>query len=235
MKPYKKITIESTELTKEEIEENKLFNVFVFSLPRSGSSMMTSIVEALGVNVIYTSDSDENLEKRNEKERERYGDSYQMNPLGFYEITEDVWDHYFEIMSKPFSGCKMIIPISRDRLSVVTFNPNAKIIQMWRDPEEMRQSQQASYNGNAGITPEEAEHARALIRTKLVNSKLQLENLGLDALHIQYRDVLDDTESQVRKVANFLGVTDEVAIERGIAKVKPNQNRFKKEDLIENI
>jgi len=33
------------------IERDRLYQIYVFSLPRSGSSMMTHIVELLGVNM----------------------------------------------------------------------------------------------------------------------------------------------------------------------------------------
>lgn len=234
MVEYKKLIVETKELSKKEIFEKKLFNVFVFSLPRSGSSMMSSIVEALGVKMVYTSDDEEQLKKRNENERKRYGDKYQMNKNGFFEITKDVWKNYFEIMGTPNSGCKMIIPVARDRMGVVTFNPGARVVMMWRDPEEMRQSQQASYKGNAGVTQEEAETQRAMIRTKLVNQKLQLEKLKIDTLHIQYQDVLKDPKKEVTKVAKFIGA-DKNNIKKAVKCVKPKENRFKKEDLVENI
>ena len=232
---YKTLETTETNISEQDIIKNKLFNVFVFSLPRSGSSMMSSIVETLGVKMIYTSDTEEALKKRNEKERKRYGDNYQMNRNGFFEITKDVWKHYFEIMSTPFSGCKMIIPVTKERLNVVYFNPCAKVIMMWRDPEEMRQSQQASYNGNKGTTEEKAENERAIIRAKLINQKLQLENKRIDTINIQYQDVLLNPKKEIQKVANFIGVTDKEKIIKAFLCVKPKENRCKKEELVEGI
>ena len=78
---YKKITIEEREFDAEEISEARLFNVFVFGVPRSGTSMMMGICEKLGVNMIHTSDNDKKLKERNETERKRYGDGYQMNMI----------------------------------------------------------------------------------------------------------------------------------------------------------
>ena len=49
----KYIRVEEFELPDEEIESRKLFNVYLFGLPRSGTSMTTHILELLGVNMIY--------------------------------------------------------------------------------------------------------------------------------------------------------------------------------------
>ena len=38
------------------VESNNLFSVFVIGFPRSGTSLMTRIVELLGVNMVYDSD-----------------------------------------------------------------------------------------------------------------------------------------------------------------------------------
>jgi hypothetical protein len=173
------------------------------------------------------------LKKRNENERKRYGDNYQMNPDGFFEITKNVWEHYNEIMSTPYSGCKMIIPVNGERLHVVKFNPCVKIIQMWRDPEEIRQSQQASYNGNRGTTEEQSEMLRAMIRTNLVNQKVQLEKLEIDTMHIQYQDVLKYTKKTVAAIAEF--IHSDISIDDAVGWVNPDKNRFKKEELVINI
>ena len=235
MRTYTRLVLAESEMPLSDIEKARLFNVFVFSLPRSGSSMMSNIVQELGVNMIHTSDTPEELEKRNENERKRYGDEYKMNEGGFFEITKNVWHHYLRIMATPFSGCKMILPITPERMSVVEFNPCAKVVMMWRDPEEMRQSQQASYNGDKGVTEDEAEAARAVIRTKLVNQKLALEKKGIDTIHIQYQAVLADPEKAVRDVAAFLRVEDEEKILAAIKVVQPEKNRFKKDELVESI
>lgn len=207
------------------------FNVFVFSLPRSGSSMMCGILKELGVNIISTSDTEEELKKRNEKERKRYGDEYHMNPK-FYEITKNVWENYFKIMRSNYAGCKMIIPVSNERMAVVK-HKEARVIMMWRDPEEMRQSQQASYKQNEFIDEERAELERAMIRTKLVSQKLLLKKLKIKTLHIQYRDVLKNPLKEIKKIAKFINSPKD--INKAVALVKPQLNRFKSEELIKNI
>ena len=230
---YNQINIEAVEINEEEIEEKRLFNVFVVGLPRSGTSMTTGICEKLGVHMIHTSDFEEKLKKRNEQERKRYGDEYQMNIDGFFEITDNVWDHYMEIMSTPYSGCKMIIPVTNDRMHVVKFNPCARVIQMWRDPEEIRQSQQAAYDGDKYVTEEMAETKKAIIRTQLVQQKLRLEHLKIKRLDIQYRDVLNDPIGKITEIAQFIKAIN--SIKEAVDWVNPSKNRFKKEELADGI
>lgn len=233
---YKKVVIDSSEVDKESIEANKKFNVFVVSLPRSGSSMMTGIVNALGVRIVRTSDTEEKVKKREEEELKRYGvGGYQMNPDGFYEITENFLSRYIKVLATPFGGCKLIIPLGRFQRDLMTFNPCTKVIQMWRDPEEMRQSQQASYKGGLPCGEEDAETERAKIRTKLAASKAWLEEQGIETLHVQYRNVVNYPEQCVRVIAEFLGVTDEEKIKAATATIKPSRTRFKAEELTESI
>ena len=50
---------------------------------------------------------------------------------------------------------------------MVKFNPGSRVVQMWRDPEEIRQSQQAFYRGDA---VEDADTRVAMMRTQLAMS-----------------------------------------------------------------
>lgn len=230
---YRKITVAEKKLSDEEVFNKKLFNVFVLGLPRTGTSMMMGIIERLGVKIISTSDTEEELKKRNERERKRYGDKYQMNPDGFYEITKNPWDHFIRVIATPYSGCKLVIPIGRHHMQMVLFNPCAKVIMMWRDPEETRQSQQASYKAGELPTKKQAETQRAQIKSLLVTHKLNLEKQGIDTLHIEYQDVLRSPREQVLKVAEFINA--ESGIEDAVEWVDPEKNRFRKENLIRNI
>jgi hypothetical protein len=225
---YNKVNISKENLFRWTINRRRMFNVFVLGLPRSGTSMMMGIIERLGVNVIQTSDTPEKLAKRNEQERKRYGDKYQMNPDGFYEITDSVLAHFLEILSTDYAGCKMIIPVTRLRFELLKYQP-CKVIQMWRDPEEIRQSQQASYKGDAVQTETEAEIERVKIRTLLVQQKVALENAGIEVLHVQYQDVLADKEREIKRVARFIRAPKN--IEEAVAWVNPGKNRFKKDRL----
>lgn len=233
MATYRELKIVEKTKKKSELFKKRQFNVFVFGLPRSGTSMMMKICELLGVRMIHTSDKKKNLKKRNENERKRYGDKYQMNKDGFLEITEDLWENYFKIMSTPYTGCKMIIPVNGERMYVVKFNPVAKVIQMWRDPEEIRQSQQASYKGNQITSEEEAEDQRAIIKTKLANQKVRLEKLKIDTIGVEYREVINNPEKEIKRIAKFINAPN--PIDKAVKWVCPSKNRFKKEELITGI
>jgi len=210
------------------IKELNLFNVYVFSLPRSGSSMMTGILEKLGVKMVYTSEEPEKRKKMDEQYKKRLGE-YNPNEH-FYEITENPFENWMKIINTPYSGCKVIIPVRGMIWGAITYKPS-KIIMMWRDIEEIRQSQQAFYRGNA---EEEAEVRRAYLRTALVATKLQLENAKknkkiIDFMIIEYRDVLDNPKNTIKNIAKFINSQNE--IDEAIASVKPKTNRFKKEEL----
>jgi hypothetical protein len=119
------------------------FNVFVFSLPRCGSSMMTGIVERLGVNMVYTSEDKDNRKKMRKQHKKRLGE-YVPNEH-FYEITENQFANWMKVMETPYAGCKVIIPVQGMRWEAVMHQPS-KVIMMMRDPEEIRQSQEAFYS-----------------------------------------------------------------------------------------
>jgi len=206
------------------IYDLRLFNVFVFSLPRSGSSMMTHILELLGVNMIYTSEDKEKRDKMNKRYEKRLGE-YHPNKAGFFEITDNMLQNYINILSRPYSGCKMIIPVRRHRMEVVKMNP-CKVIQMWRDPEEIRQSQEAFYSKRSDSD---------WIRTALVQEKIKLEKaIGADNyLGVEYQDVLNDPRAKIEEISKFINAPNK--IDDAVDSVNPSVNRFKKEDLEQGI
>ncbi len=214
----KRIEIIEEEFTDEEIFEKRLFNVFIVSLPRSGSSMMTSIVDKLGVNMIYTSEDKEKRRKCLERSKLRFGD-YHPNSEGFFEIVNNTFDNFLNILTKPYSGCKMIIPVNTYRWGLIEYTP-CRVIQMWRDPEEIRQSQIAFYKRD--ISVEE-------IQGRLSRQRLILENNNIPTIGVNYRNLLTNPEEQIRWIAEFINAPN--SIEEAIKLVKPELNRFKKEKL----
>lgn len=214
---------EEYEIDDEIVEIDRLFSVYVFGLPRSGTSMMTHIVELLGVNMVYTSETEEHKEKRDERYKKRLGE-YHPNPTGFYEITEDSTEFLLKVVSKPYSGCKMIIPVSNFRWELVKKYP-CKIIMMTRDVEEIRQSQMAYYR-NDNVTIE-------VIRTQLAMQKVRLEKHNVEHMVVNYHDVLNFPEKIITKVAQFIKAP--ITIDEAIESVQPKQNRFKVEKLYVGI
>ena len=231
---HRRVELSNCELGESEITANRLFHVFVLGLPRSGTSMMTKICELLGVNMIYTSEDPEKKEKMDERYKKTLGEKYHPNRDGFFEVTENLFDHFLDVLATPYSGCKMIIPVRRPIADVMVFHPYSRVIQMWRDPEEIRQSQQAFYRGDS---MEEADTRVAMLRTQLATQKLQLEKMGeksgLQTMHVQYREILASPTPIIEELADFINAPNDIG--QAIAHVKPERNRFRKEDLVEGI
>ncbi len=203
------------------IENLRLFNVYVFGLPRSGTSMTTHVLELLGVNIVST--SEEKREQSNKRFKERYGE-YHPNVTGFFEVTKNYFKNYNKIHATPFSGCKMIVPVNRHRMDAVLQTP-AKVILMWRDPEEIRQSQMAYYRGN--------DISTGLIKTLLVEQKRSLEKLNIPYIIADYNKLLDNPREEIIKIADFIKSPN--SIDEALESVNPKQNRFKKEELIDGL
>jgi hypothetical protein len=214
------ININTKYIEDETIKRNKLFNVFVFGLPRSGTSMMMHILELLGVNMVHT--SEQHKEKIDERFKKKYGE-YHANPNGFFEITENLFYNYIKVFSKPYSGCKMIIPVNGIRLEVVKLS-QSKIIFMTRDPEEIRQSQMAYYSPNADVS---------YIRTALSTQRVFLKNNNFDFLEINYNEILKDKVNIINKIKTF--INSDVDIQEAVDFIQPSHNRFKRELLISGI
>jgi len=204
------------------IEYLHLYNVYVFGLPRSGTSMTTRILELLGVNIIQT--SEEKREKMDKRYKKNLGE-YHPNKTGFYEITKNFFTNYDKIHSTPFSGCKMIIPVHSQRLDAVLHTP-CKVILTWRDPEEIRQSQMAYYRRGSDISI-------ATIRTLLVEEKLKLEKLKIPYIIVDYRKMLDNPKEEIKEIAKFIQAPRHIC--DAVDFVNPEQNRFKKEELIDGL
>jgi len=215
------VEVKFTTIDDEIIERDRLFNVYVLSLPRSGSSMMTHILELLGVSMVHTSENDK--EKTDERFKNKYGE-YHANPTGFYEITENHFENWLNVLSTPYAGCKIILPLRDFRLEIVKNYPS-KVIMMVRDVEEIRQSQMAYYRkGDVDI---------AYLRTALAAEKLKLEKQGIDHMIVDYHDVLDNKVEVISRVAEFIKAPN--SIDEAVAFVNSEQNRYKKEELVSGI
>ena len=212
--------------------------VFVASLPRCGSSMMSGALERLGVHMVYTTEDAEECERREEAERKRYGEHYRMNPA-FFEIDKDHFANWVKVYNTSFSGCKVIIPVGGMRWEAMKARP-AKVIMMWREPAEIRQSQEASYKQaratySGAEDREPWEHAEACLRTRLAQAEIQFskqaeESDSFEWIQVRYRDVLTDPRAEVFRVAEFIGASRE-RIDDATRSIDPSLCRFKVEDL----
>ena len=181
--------------------------VYVFGLPRSGTSCMTRICELLGVKMVHTSE-----EKPHEYP---HLGEYHPNPKGFYEVTRNVFRNYVTIYQTPFSGCKMIVPVTGVRWDLVKAK-KARVIFMTRDPQEIKDSQEAFYSKESDL---------AWIRTALVQQRLWLKEAEIPYLEVNHHDLMTDPENTVRSVAEFIG--SETGIENAIASVDPSLYRHR--------
>lgn len=204
------------------IENLRLFNVYVFGLPRSGTSMTTHVCELLGVEMIHT--SEEEKEKRAKRFKQQFGE-YNPNETGFYEVTKNFFTNYEKIHETPYSGCKMIIPVHNQRFDAVLHTP-CKVIMTWRDPEEIRQSQMAYYRRGQNINV-------GLLRTILVEEKLKLEEHNIPYIIADYNKLINNPREEIIKIAKFIQAPRHVC--DAVDFVHPKQNRFKKEELVDGL
>jgi hypothetical protein len=230
MVTYKKITVEDVEMSEEDIFEQRKFRVLVAGVARSGTSMMSGIVERLGVNFFSTTDTEEEKEKRRLNELKRFGEDFKMNE-DFYEVAKDVWRYRLKLWSEDYSGQKILLPVSRMHPSYF-INP-CRVIQMWRDPEEIRQSQQASYNGEQIMTPEQCDLKRAELLNHLVGAKTFFDDRNIPSLDVEYREILVNPKGVIEEIAKFINAPN--PIDEAVAWVNPDKNRFKKEELTKDI
>jgi len=205
------------------IEQQRLFNVYVFGLPRSGTSMHTKIMELLGIKMHYTTENDENKLNHDERYLEKFGEDYHPNPTGFFEIGRDGQDEYRKMLEETYGGCKMIIPVRGHRWEHVKKTPS-KVIMTWRDPEEIRQSQMGFYSRASEV---------GMLRTALVQQQMDLEQSGIPHYISHYRKVVNDPVGEITKMKYFLNAPNE--IDEAVKFVDPKQLRFKKEELQEGL
>lgn len=168
---------------------------------------MTHICELLGVKMFHTSE-----EKPHEYP---HLGEYHPNPKGFYEVTKNIFKNYVDIYKTPYSGCKMIVPVTGIRFDVVKSKPS-RVIFMVRDPQEIKDSQEAFYSKESDL---------AYIRTALVQQRIWLKDAKIPFLEVNHRDLMTDTENTIRTVADFIGSSR--PIEEAVRFVEPSLYRHK--------
>jgi len=177
---------------------------------RSGTSCMMQCLAAGGLSPAY-SEKRENMNKR-------FGDnSYLPNKGGFYEIA-----------IKEYSEPEFPIKYEGKLIKVMSFGMNNlsvheyKIVFLKRDPEEIRQSYEGFFGKPLdGPVIDNYEGHCIEVENRMLNRK---DVLSFDV--IDYRDLIDHTGRELRKLSNWPIDTDLAA-----EQVDPNQYRFKKELL----
>jgi hypothetical protein len=216
------INVTYKEVDDEIIQADRLFNVYLLGLPRSGTSVTTKVLELLGVNMVYT--SEDKIEKRDERIKKRFG-KYHPNETGFFEVTTDQLASYLKLLSTPYSGCKMIVPVLGVRWELIKMKP-AKIILMVRDLEEVRQSQVAFFR-------EDGSAELGKLRTMLTTQRMRLQKSGIDFMEVDYNELIMDRVSVIQQIKEF--IRSDVNIDEAVAFVQPSKNRFKIAELTHGI
>lgn len=173
---------------------------------------MTHICELLGVKMVHTSEDKPHVYPE-------FGE-YHPNPTGFFEITQNLFKNYMNMINTPYSGCKMIVPVTGMRWEVVNAAPS-RIIFMVRDPEEIKQSQEAFYAKQSDT---------AYIRSALAHQKAWLDKSGISYIMVNYRTLVQDTTATIKAIADF--IESDADIEPAVRYVNPELYRFNKDLLI---
>lgn len=225
---YNYVTLHSEQLDEEEVYQRRLFRVVVIGLARSGTSMMSGICEKLGVDWLYNSEDPDALEKRERAAKRRFGNQYRMNDQ-FFEVAKNSFEEHMKFYATPYSGMKWLLPINKSRVSSIARFVPIRVIQMWRDPEEIRQSQIASYHGSKLFTEEQKQGQRAAIHSSLVEGHEFFEEHDIPHINVKYREVLENPEEKVAKIAEFINAPK--GTQDAVDWVDPKKNRFKEECL----
>ena len=188
--------------------------VLVTGHPRSGTSMMMQALQAGGWPVVHCEARSRRMAALNEQKSG-------LNPHGLFELRLD------QLKTKEpadFDG-KAIKVVWPWLGYVKPFAPGYFVIQMERDPEEIRQSFEASL----------VHHRTAIHRTYPIHRAYWLNWLTgrQDVLHVErlgYRDVIEQPMEQFADLATWLQGFDPVAASRVI---DPQLYRFRREWLVE--
>lgn len=181
---------------------------------RTGTSMMMKALEAGGLETAFNPVRD--------KMNEQHGDDdYKPNVGGFYELhrTEYRQDGFPRMYQGKLLKClwgglqKFVVG-------------NYKVVFMMRDPEEIRQSFEAFFNGQAPPTLEKYNEIMKDTIDMLKNRK------DTQLTILKYRDVINNPRKEFQKLRD---VGWEIDIDKCVSIVKPDLCRFKIENLTVGI
>lgn len=185
----------------------------VSGFPRSGTSMMMSALEAGGLSVVRSPKRDR-LNKRHSDER------YAPNPHGLYEpnlreMALPGWPKKHDEQA-----LKVLCPWVK-HLSVHRY----KVVFLHRDPEEIRQSFEAAFQGKLDTSK---------IAAQVRDGREQLANrLDVSSLtDMEYADVIENPQAAFDRLYMHGWPID---VEKAAAVVDPSLYRFRRENLTVGI
>lgn len=176
---------------------------------RSGTSMMMAALEAGGIEAVYDRDTCQIFESRFSD------DDYHPNPGGLYELRNG------ELKNPEFvAGLHgKVVKCLRNGPKLLPSEHHYCIIQMRRDPEEIRQSCNAFFS--QGISKKRD------IEGVLASVRSTLRERNSVVIEVWYRDVIADPEREFNRIAEDLPIAPKLAA----SVVDPSLCRFKLEDL----
>lgn len=157
------------------IEDNKLFNVFVVGHRRSGTGLMVQILEKLGVNMVY---------------HDKVVKGYKT-----YEVSKDVLATFIKIVTKPYSGCKILIPVDDGKIDILRSTPT-KVIFMTRNADDIVRSQERFW-----------EHRKVNPKTITIEQIIAYDTLkdhGIEMLQVNLEDIKAEPEKEIERVRKFV-------------------------------
>jgi hypothetical protein len=164
--------------------------IIVSGLPRSGTSMLMSMLHAGGIELIC--------------DGQRRADEY--NPKGYYEFQR-----VMGLAREPdkrwlrHARGKAIKVISTLLLELPRTN-NYKVILVRRDLDEVLASQAKMLAGRGEMHAIDDPQMRQLFEDDLWRAVYLLEHAGhFDYLQVDYQQVFKDPGAQAQRIANFLG------------------------------
>lgn len=179
----------------------------VTGLPRSGTSMMMQCLESGGMAVVRS-------DKRDAVLRNNSDAVYRMNPVSLYEPTG--------MMSPAFprehkgKAVKIVVPVVR---RIAAYQGGYRVVMMRRDPEEIRQSMEAAFEGHATVAQLEAEAVEA---RDVLRQRRDVRNL----IELQYDDVLANPASALASLGWPIDVRQAALC------VAPSLKRFDRPKLV---
>lgn len=168
-------------------------NVFVVGLPRTGTSLMMRILQTLGVNMVYTTESDDIVNKRDEYYRNNLKE-YNPNKGGFFEITRNHWNLFMQILNTDYSGCKIISPLKFPRFDLIKAQPS-KVIYMTRELSSLQQSLEKALGSS--VTQTKLDYMMDLDEAKLIDAKV-------DYLKVDFDDLVNTPTAVIMEIAHFI-------------------------------
>ena len=95
---------------------------------------------------------------------------------------------------------------------------------MERDPEEIRQSQNAFYAKDADY---------AYLRTVFATEKIKLRNNKIDFLVVNYRNVIKNPALEIQRVKEF--ILSDAPIDEAVKFVDPKLYRFDSDKIVKGL